>query len=83
MTLVFLKKLLITSTDSEDLLDSDSASIQPFAILCGHHTEPISALVCAVEGVGVREKNVLVSADLSSCMCVWSLEDGVCLRVCR
>ena len=73
--------------DSEDLIESDSTAIQPFALLCGHHTEPISALVCAVEGAGAREptkeKNVLVSADLSSCMCVWSLEDGVCLRVCR
>jgi hypothetical protein len=85
--LYFVSNLLTSCTDSEDLIEPESTSIQPFAVLCGHHAEPISALVCAVEGIGTREisreKHVLVSADLSSCMCVWSLDDGVCLRVCR
>jgi WD40 repeat protein len=53
-----------------------SSSIRPLAVLCGHHEAPITSLVTAFEG----KHHVLVSADTSGCMCVWRVEDGVCLK---
>jgi len=50
--------------------------MRPLALLCGQHEVEITALVAAFEG----KHHVLFSADASGCMCVWRLEDGVCLK---
>jgi hypothetical protein len=56
--------------------DMGEDSLRPLAVLCGQHSEPITSLMTIYEG----KQHVLFSADSSGCMCVWRLEDGVCLK---
>jgi WD40 repeat protein len=50
--------------------------LQPLAVLCGQHEAPITSLITICED----RQHVLFSADSSGCMCVWRLQDGVCLK---
>jgi hypothetical protein len=56
--------------------DMGEDSLRPLAVLCGQHKAAITSLMTICEG----KQHVLFSADSSGCMCVWRLEDGVCLK---
>ena len=50
--------------------------VQPLALLCGQHAASITSMVTAFDG----QQHVLLSADARGGMCVWRVEDGVCLK---
>ncbi|KAJ1490686.1 WD40-repeat-containing domain protein, partial [Baffinella frigidus] len=50
--------------------------IRPLALLLGQHENAITSMTCSYDGTSP----VLVSADSAGTLCVWRLEDGVCLR---
>ena len=60
----------------DDPAGDGSSGLRPLALLCGQHEAPIESMVTAFEG----KHHVLLSADSGGCMCVWRLEDGVCLK---
>jgi hypothetical protein len=58
-----------TEPDSEECF-------RPLALLVGLHESAITSLTCSHDS----QTPVLVSTDSSGAMCVWRLEDGICLR---
>ena len=50
--------------------------IRPLALLLGQHESAITSMACSYDG----NSPVLISADSAGTLCVWRLDDGVCLR---